>query len=592
MHRRCQACYAVGFETWTDVMERNVIKLGNIAAKGNGMSGMSRRQLSLRTGRTELDAAGVARFRRQTRIQASATARGVMTKSKIVLALCSGVCLAVAYSIPRFSWLVWIGLVPLLLTVFAENRRSTFYLSWLTGTVFFAGTIYWIAITYNVYGDEPIVFSTFRVLLLAALEGLYPAAAIVVGVSMNRRFPAASLITLPTAWVTGEWLRTWFVIGFPWGFLGNALYPELPVLQLATITGVYGLSALIVTTNVAVAKIAAANDMTTRWRIGLSLAALLFAVVGVGTLQMRQNETPPDTKSVRIGFVQGNLPQTFHFSRNSVRPAFQVYRRATESLSRLRPNFVVWPENAIGFVFQPNDLYPSGFALEREFRKKIFNLAAKLQEPLLFGAPAFVFVDGISTRNRAYLISPSGAVDDYYDKIELVPFSEYLPLSYVTGMFTDTVVRRDIPYKAGRVQRIFDVDDARFGVVICYESLFPYLTRRLANAGAGVIINISNDTWSGFSSAPAEFLGADVLRAVENHIPVVRVANSGISALISPVGRINKQSKLFTRASGIFIVNPARSPATFYAKYGDIFLYICAAMTAIWLVLCVCDSVF
>jgi len=170
--------------------------------------------------------------------------------------------------------------------------------------------------------------------------------------------------------------------------------------------------------------------------------------------------------------------------------------------------------------------------------------------------------------------------EEYYDKIELVPVGEYVPK--LLQHRVHRMVEAPGDFIAGTRQTIFGVGDARIAVLICYESIFPYLSRRAVKAGANVLVNITNDAWYGRSSAPYQLLAMTVLRAVENRTPVVRVANTGISAIITPLGRVEGATRLFTRTTEIETVE-WKNVRAFYSEAGDLFAWLCTALLALGL---------
>src|SRR5262249_19211030 len=187
------------------------------------------------------------------------------------------------------------------------------------------------------------------------------------------------------------------------------------------------------------------------------------------------------------------------------------------------------------------------------------------------GAPALTQGDGrVGFYNRAYLVSAAGKVDGHYDKIELVPFGEYVPARAVLGFFVNRVVQGFGDLLPGNEQTIFSVKGAKLGILICYESIFPDFTRRAAKIGANVLVNITNDAWYGESSAPFQVLAMAALRSVETKLPMIRVANTGISALIEPSGRIANRTPLFKRGTEMADVS-WRPVRTVYTVVGDLF---------------------
>jgi apolipoprotein N-acyltransferase len=215
----------------------------------------------------------------------------------------------------------------------------------------------------------------------------------------------------------------------------------------------------------------------------------------------------------------------------------------------------------------------------------LLTLAKNMGKPILFGAPALARDDGrLGFHNRAYLVSDHGEVLAHYDKIELVPFGEYVPARALLGFFVNRVVEGFGDMVPGKDQTLFEFKGAKLGILICYESIFPDFTRREVNLGADVLVNITNDAWYGESSAPYQVLAMAALRSVETKVPMVRAANTGFSALIEPSGRITERTPLFKRGTTIVDVS-WRPVRTLYTMVGDLFAEICVVLTAIGLII-------
>ena len=204
--------------------------------------------------------------------------------------------------------------------------------------------------------------------------------------------------------------------------------------------------------------------------------------------------------------------------------------------------------------------------------------------PILFGAPAFDR-DGsrINYFNSAFLISPEKKILGRYDKIHLVPFGEYAPLAGVLG-FTRDIIGAIGDFTSGEGVHNLTLPWGKFGVLICYEAIFPDLTRRFVERGAQFLVNITNDAWFGRTAAPYQHLSMATVRAVENRVPIARAANTGISALIDSRGRVVRSTDLFTREvlSGKIKLDKSRS---FYTEFGDLFAYLCVGFSVLFLIL-------
>jgi apolipoprotein N-acyltransferase len=273
--------------------------------------------------------------------------------------------------------------------------------------------------------------------------------------------------------------------------------------------------------------------------------------------------------------IQGNIPQTVKWDPAALPSTLQVYIDSTESAARSGADLIIWPETATSFLFQPNDAYPFALSKYRAYREQLLALARTIRKPILFGAPAIYLHRGPSIRNRAYLVSADGEITGYYDKIQLVPFGEYIPVKWVVGRYVHHILVESIgEFTSGEGPVVFNVDGAHLGVLICYESIFPDLARNAVRAGADILVNLTNDAWFGNSSAPYQLLAMTVIRAVENHKPVIRVGNTGISAVIMPTGEVVGATKIFTRVTELQTVSATKGH-TFYTEYGDVFAHVC-----------------
>src|SRR5579883_1075613 len=491
-----------------------------------------------------------------------------------LLAVISGVLLSLAFPKADIGVLAWVAFIPLLYVVSTETLQRVFVYAWLQGFVFFVASLYWIGQTLHNFTSMPLWLTPGPLLLLAAIEALYGAIAVW----------AAVFVTFPVAWTALEWLRGNFPIGFPWSFLGYAAYRNLLLIQFVELTGVFGLSALIMFFNAVVFEVLS-REGSPRRRIW-ALSALTGAVAGAmafGMVRIHQLETEKPSGSLKVAMVQGDIPQNLKWDPSFRANSFAIYSRATEFAAHKGADLVIWPEAAATFVFQPDDAYPQELATDARYRALLLELARTVKEPILFGAPAFrQDGTGIAPVNRAYLVSGDGQVVAYYDKIQLVPFGEYVPLRPLLGGFVNKIAEGFGDFVPGEQQSLFDVKGARLGILICYESLFPNLTRKAVARGADVLVNITNDAWYGRSAAPYQLLAMAAMRAVENHVPMVRVANTGISAIIDPTGRIRARSDLFERTTRLATVSwlPRH---TFYSEFGDWFPEACLALTLLGL---------
>jgi apolipoprotein N-acyltransferase len=490
------------------------------------------------------------------------------------LAMVSGLLLAASFPAIQFPLLAWFALVPLLIALRGSSVRNGFWTGGITGLVYFAGTVHWVTNSVHFYGNVPLVPASLITLLLCAYLAIYPALFGAALVHVRKNHPSLAFLAAPALWTALELARTYVFSGFPWSLLGYTQYRLLPVIQVADITGVYGISFLIVLVNAALAEL-----MMDRKRFIPLVAAgsVLLLVLSYGVLQLRK---PEAQGTFTVSVIQGNIEQDQKWD-----PAYQmqvtsVYERLTLKAAKQRPDLVLWPETATPFYFNS----PGG--ADREQTANLERFVKRNHIPILFGSPTYEVLPGrvVHLRNSAFLLSPEGTALAEYHKFHLVPFGEYVPLKSVL-FFVDKMVQAIGDFQAGREYTVMAVpvpgqQDVKVSTVICYEIIFPDLVRRFVDKGATVITTITNDAWFGRTAAPYQHFSMAVLRAVENRVPIARAANTGISGFIDANGKVLQTSGIFVEADLMQALAPG-STKTFYTRYGDIFSYLCVIFVLI-----------
>jgi apolipoprotein N-acyltransferase len=487
------------------------------------------------------------------------------------LAACSGILLAVAFPTLDLHYLAWIALLPLFFALRGQSVRNGFWLGGIAGTVYFAGTVHWVTNSVHFYGGIPIVPASLITLLLCAYLALYPAVFGAAAVHIRKKHPSLFFVAAPALWTMLELARTYVFSGFPWSLLGYSQYLALPVVQIADITGVYGISFLIVLMNAALAEFI----MNRKSWFGLIAALVaLTLVLGYGFMKLR---TPEQTPGMKVSVVQGNIEQDKKWDPAYQAETLAVYTRLTREALTERPDLVIWPETAVPFYF--SGAAPTDQAMTMD-------LAAFVKQnrvPLLFGSPTYEVKPNrqLIGRNSVFLISADGLVTATYHKVHLVPFGEYIPLRNVL-FFVEKMVQAIGDFQAGDEYTVMTVPvqgngahaGARLSAVICYEIIFPDLVRRFVDNGANVITTVTNDAWFGRTAAPYQHFSMAVFRAIENRVPVARAANTGISGFIDAQGHILAASGIFTRTHLTHTIIPG-ADKTFYTRHGDVFSYLC-----------------
>jgi len=485
-----------------------------------------------------------------------------------LLAALTGVLLVFCFPKAEISWLAWFAFVPLLVACGQKSPVKAGKLAFVAGLVGYGGIIYWINIVVTTYGKLPLVVSICLYLLLVA----YLAAYFFVLFYLVRRVEQRGIpvvVSLPILWVGLEFLRSFLLTGFPWASLGYSQYRVLPLLQVVDITGVYGISFLIVLANCVLFLlfnwIRARGSRVFPFRSTVVFLVLIVAVLLYGFSQLRQE---PAGVPLKVALIQGNIDQGIKWDPAFMEETISIYERLSRRAAAAGVDLVVWPESAAPFFFQepgpPTD--------------RITSLARDLQAAFIFGSPAFDD-DGPRRRyfNSAFLLSSSGEVLGRSDKMHLVPFGEYVPQAKLLPFVHKLVVGVG-DFSPGDTLAALDIGKGKVGVLVCFEGIFPELSRRYVRGGAQLLVNITNDGWYGRSSAPYQHLSMSVFRAIENGVPLVRAANTGISAIIDEKGHISQATPLFVEdfCAGEVILGVG---GTIYTRIGDVFALLCLGVS-------------
>jgi apolipoprotein N-acyltransferase len=497
----------------------------------------------------------------------------MVKKIDIALALISGVLFVLVFPPFDFYPLAWVALVPLLVAVGGKNLKASFFLGTLTGFVYFTGTIYWIFNSMYFYGKVPAVLSLLLLIALCLYLGAYVGifSALFNSLSKNSRFPALFLV--PVIWVTLEFLRTYAFTGFPWSVLGYSQYKFLTLIQIADITGIYGISFLLAALNGAIFDVVvnwpkklSSMPLFGRWPMTVGLLLLALIIISSLLYGMWRLKTDEGWQRIRASVIQGNVEQERKWNIKFQREIIDTYKSLTIGASKYSPDLIVWPETAVPFIFGHDESLTSEVV---EFQKTLVAY-------LLFGS---VIVRDIKDNkyqlsNSALLMSPEGEVLSVYDKIHLVPYGEYVPLRRFFP-FIEKLVESIGDFVRGKEYTVMDISPARISSLICYEIIFPGMVRKFVENGANLIVTITNDAWFGRSSAPYQHFSMAVFRAVENRVPVIRAANTGISGFIDAKGRIKRKSNIFIEAVLTEDLAIGSFKKSFYSKYGDLFAFLC-----------------
>ena len=485
----------------------------------------------------------------------------------------SGFLLILAFPTFDLYPLAWVALVPLLVSLWDKKPRAAFISGVITGIPYFFGTLYWIYHSITHYGSVPLPLSVGLVVLLSLYLSLYPGLfALIFSLKLKTsRLPA--LLLAPVFWVPLEFIRSYALTGFPWSSIGYSQYRFLYGIQFADVTGIYGVSFIVLAVNGAVADLFIAKRRRTEMPLfplthTLAGFAVFFVVLlfifGYGYWRIHQ-ERPGGP--LRASIVQGNIEQDRKWA-----PAYQeevagIYRELSAAAAASSPSLIIWPETAVPFYFgydaaRSDDLV----AFQRRLNSYLLFGSVMVKSPPSARNPALL-------TNSAVLLDREGNVSYIYDKIHLVPFGEYVPLRKLL-FFVDKLVAGIGDYEPG--DKVIKANTAvgSFATFVCYEIIFPGLVRKCYSRDGDFIVTITNDAWFGRTSGPYQHFSMAVFRAIENRKPVLRAANTGISGYIDSNGRISQVIPLFERRVETVDIRTDKS-RSFYSRYGDIFSYLC-----------------
>ncbi len=509
------------------------------------------------------------------------------------LALGTGILLFCSFPGAVGLWpLAWVALVPLLLAVRNVRPGTAARLGLLAGMVHYVSLLYWVVIVLGRYGHLPMWVSIPALLLLSLYMSTYLAlfCAIISKVWQEREILVVWLA--PLLWVGLDFVRSFLFSGFPWQDLGYSQYKALLLIQTADLTGHFGITFHIVLVNSVTALLLvlwSANRSAVQARqpvLALRLQrawfyailpalCMILVVLCYNVLRYYQiAQVIAESPKMKIAVVQGNIEQDQKWSPAMRLATIDIYTRLSgQAIAEKKdpPALLVWPETALPFFISDNPYY-----------RRLKNvLITKKNICLLAGAPFYKKAEGnksqgeeeILSYNSAYLFTPAGEIGGRYDKQHLVPFGEYVPLSDYLPL-PGPLVENIGNFSSGKAGSPLSCQDAAIGVLICFESIFPKLAREWASSGANLLVNITNDAWFGRSSAPWQHFSMSVFRAVENRRSLTRSANTGVSAVIDPLGRTTGTSPLF---QPFYLVEdvPLLQSKTIFTGFGHYFGLLC-----------------
>lgn len=485
-------------------------------------------------------------------------------------------------SLDGFPLLGWIAYVPLFLVLRSARFGHGVFYGMTFGVFTTLLSSYWLG-----------TFSLVSLQITVLFFLIYYAIFTPVTLGIYRSLRSGRVLVFPLAFTLFEFLRSIGFLGYPWALAGHSQYSVLPVIQMAEITGVWGVSFLVLLGNSAIAEFlgAASDRLSSRRTMGhplprmtvrrsfawlTAVALLVGGIVLAGTVVLAVNAEPPeDARTVTIAQVQqNNDPRKTDYEQT-----FRTLVELTDRSMEADPDLVVWSETA----FVPNIRRWSKDDSIRRFHNLVVDFLAyqsSLETWLLTGNDDYEVIRDEEGReverlnyNAAVLFDAEGSRRETYRKIRLVPFTEHFPYRDIMPGVYELLLEFDVNFwEQGTELTVFEHPMVRFSTPICYEDVFPGYVRGFVREGAELIVNISNDYWSLAEAQAKQHFVAGLFRAVENRRPVIRTTSSGLTAQLDPYGRILQTAPYFQEAYLVSEV-PVREqqPTTIYTRWGDYF---------------------
>jgi apolipoprotein N-acyltransferase len=543
-----------------------------------------------------------------------------LTRSRYPLAILAGLLLAASLPKIGIAGLAWIAPALMLAVALGKGSAESFRIGYVAGLAYYLASLYWLLLIPYCWHSIPLGPAAGW-LSLSAYVALYPATWVWLlaegrPTKLERDVPPTEVPRIPGAaaawfpasvgvfarswtrrtvwalsgaalWVALEMLVARLFSGFPWNLLGSSQYQMTPLIQIASITGIYGVSFLVVW--VSLSMLSAGLMLVLRptvrsiWVGEIFLPLVVVALVfNFGFRQLQHD--PPVTRTLKVALIQPSIPQTLIWDTSRDQERFRELVRLSEQAMTNHPDLLVWPEAAVpSFARWDTNLYPA-----------ITNLVRQHHVWLILGSDDIArsaqaaSADGYEFYNASFLVNPNGEFVSRYRKRNLVVFGEYIPLvrwlpfvkwfTPIEGGFTPG--DRPVPFTLTH-------PEVKASVLICFEDIFPQLDREYADDDTDFLVNLTNNGWFGEGAAQWQHAAAALFRAVENGLPLIRCSNNGLTGWVDARGRLRQIFRddrgtiygagVLTAEIPLLGAGEKRVP-TFYHEHGDWFGWVCVGI--------------
>jgi apolipoprotein N-acyltransferase len=494
----------------------------------------------------------------------------------ILLSVLGGVLTALSFPKFNLSFFAWISLIPILFVLARKTPKQSFIIGLIAGISFNAILIYWIPDVPAHYGNLSIGISLLIYAVFVLYLALFWAFFSLCFAKIRRIYPNLSFLLAPFLWIVFEYILTHFLTGFPWGLLGYSQYKNIWFLQLASITGIYGMSFILVLFQ-SLFVYSMIKKRRTPFFLGLFLVLIIHFLGWLSTENTLQGTGP-----FKASVIQGNVSSDIIWDQISDQQKWDLFQRHLDLSLNAYANdsgLIIWPEFTVPLCFS----CPYGIYLE--FKQRLFDFVDKTGCALLLGTiERSLSQQKIHYYNTALCLHPGLNMSKYY-KMHLVPFGEYIPYKKIF-FFTEKMTHAIGELTPGNEYILHEYQGKEFASPICYEIIFPNLVRNFTRKGAQFLVTITNDSWYGKSSAPYQHFAIAVIRAVENRRYLLRAATTGVSGIIDPYGRIIARSEMMTQTFLTATIVPLNK-LTLYTRLGDFLPLISLTLGILFLILAI-----